>query len=154
MDGVLVDFIKGIKDRVNPSMTNSWDEWALIKKDTWAEVKKIGESFWTELEWTRDGKKLWDYIKKYNPIILTAKPRTVESSIKGKQKWITKHLGSGFSSKAIITTGPEKQNYANEKSILIDDSERNIQQWISKNGIAILHKNTNDTIKQLKRLGI
>ena len=154
MDGVLVDFIKGVQDRIDPTMTGDWDAWALIKKDTWAEIKKIGESFWLELEWTRDGKKLWNYIKKYNPIILTAKPRTVESSIKGKQKWISKYLGSNFTSKAIITTGPEKQNYANEKSILIDDSERNIQQWLSKDGIGILHKNTPDTIKQLKRIGI
>jgi len=154
MDGVLVDFIKGIQDRIDPTMNGDWDAWALIKKDTCAEVKKIGSSFWLDLEWTRDGKKLWEYIKKYNPIILTAKPRTVESAIKGKQQWISKHLGSNFTSKVIITTGPKKQNYANEKSILIDDSERNIKQWISKGGIGILHKNTNDTINQLKRLGI
>lgn len=151
MDGVLVDFIKGIQDKIDPSMDGDWDKWALIKKDTWKEIKKLGESFWSELEWTRDGKKLWNYIKKYNPTILTAKPRTVDVAIEGKKKWVKKNLGSY---NTIITTGPEKQNYANKNSILIDDSERNIKQWKSKEGIGILHKNTEDTIKQLKRLGI
>ena len=151
LDGVLVDFIKGIQDKVDPTMTGDWDEWVKIKKDTWSEVREMGASFWSDLEWTKDGKVLWSYIKKYNPIILTARPRTIKSAIKGKQQWVIQNLGPN---KTIVLLGVEKQKYADEKSILIDDSPRNIKQWKSKGGIGVLHKNTPNTINILGQLEI
>lgn len=157
LDGVLVDFIRGIKDNIDMSI-GTWGDWKAKKKKTsqhvWSEVAEIGASFWSELHWTKDGKQLWNYIKKYDPIILTARPKTVNSAIKGKQQWINKQLGSNASSKALIVLGIQKQDYADSNSILIDDNKRNIRQWKSKGGIGILHKNTNDTLKQLKELGI
>ena len=44
--------------------------------------------------------------------------------------------------------------YKDENKILIDDMEKNIQQWRDNGGIGILHTSTADTIKQLKELGI
>jgi len=35
---------------------------------------------------------------------------------------------------------------------LIDDLPRNIDPWIEAGGIGILHKNTEDTIKKLKKI--
>ena len=42
----------------------------------------------------------------------------------------------------------------NQIGRLIDDMERNIQQWKDKGGIGILHTSAADTIKQLKELGL
>jgi len=157
LDGVLVDFIRGIKDKID-SNVDDWSGWKLKKNMTnngvWDEVKKIGESYWSELEWTNDGKQLWNYIKKYDPIILTARPKTVHSAIEGKEKWINKHLGSGFVRTSLVVLGIQKQDHADGNSVLIDDNKRNIRQWKSKGGIGILHKNTSDTIKQLRKLEI
>ena len=54
----------------------------------------------------------------------------------------------------ILTPAKFKQKYAGENKILIDDMERNIQQWRDKGGIGILHTSAVDTIKQLKELGL
>ena len=157
MDGVLVDFMRGIQDNIDPTI-NTWNKWKLEKQKTnqhiWNEIQKLGSKYWSDLQWTKDGKQLWGYIEKYNPIILTARPKTVKEAIKGKQKWIGKHLGSKFLRTALIVLGIQKQDYANKNSILIDDSARNIRQWKSKGGIGILHKNTSDSIKQLKGLDL
>ena len=51
--------------------------------------------------------------------------------------------------------GPKtKSNYAKENAILIDDFASNIKRWEAAGGIGILHKNANDTIQQLKQLGL
>jgi len=156
LDGVLVDFIRGIRDKIDPTV-DDWGEWKLKKQKTndhiWDEIKKLSPKYWSDLHWTKDGKQLWTYIKKYDPIILTARPKLVKEAIKGKQDWINKHLGSKFLKTALIVLGIQKQDHAKKGSILIDDNKRNIRQWESKGGIGVLHKNTSDTIKQLKELG-
>ena len=154
MDGVLVDFISAVYKLFK---LKDFREWEKIGKDKYDEINKIGEKWWSEMDWLSDGKKLWNYLKKYNVTILSAAPKDKTShpiATEGKRNWLNKNIGSSYSSDAIITTAVEKQKWANKKSILIDDSERNIKQWINKGGIGILHKNTNDTIKQLKGLGV
>ena len=54
----------------------------------------------------------------------------------------------------ILANAEDKQNYSSPNSILIDDRPSNIEQWRNKGGIGILHINTNDTLKQLKKYGI
>ena len=44
---------------------------------------------------------------------------------------------------------PEKKNYANSRSILIDDTPKNIKEWIENGGIGIIHTDINRTIKEL-----
>ena len=153
MDGVLCNFIGGIQKHIDPTITK-WDIWKVKKSGLWNKVTEIGENFWSSLEWLDDGKKLWNYIKKYNTGILTAHPEDVGGSIKGKKKWIRKNLGPLYEKTAIITLGIKKQDYAEKNVILIDDNARNISQWKSKGGIGILHKNSMDTINQLKGIKI
>ncbi|MFW6047538.1 MAG: hypothetical protein ACOCP4_07135 [Candidatus Woesearchaeota archaeon] len=40
--------------------------------------------------------------------------------------------------------------FANENSILIDDMEKNIKEWVSGGGIGILHRSYRKTIKELE----
>ena len=47
-----------------------------------------------------------------------------------------------------------KKNYANANSILIDDMQKNIDQWRAAGGIGILHTSAASTIEQLKKLGL
>ena len=95
--------------------------------------------------------KLWDYIKKYNPILLSS-PSTSESSRIGKRLWVKKYMPS---TKLILAYPDQKANYAGEGKILIDDREEpNIRMWRDKGGIGILHTSASDTISQLKELGL
>lgn len=145
LDGVLVDFEKGYEEITGKPISSAGEG-----AEFWEPIHKMGEKFWADLEWMSDGKKLWKYIKPYNPIILSA-PSQEESSKKGKESWKENNLPDV---KMILTPARFKQKYAGENKILIDDMEKNTQQWRDKGGIGILHTSAADTIKQLKELGL
>jgi hypothetical protein len=56
--------------------------------------------------------------------------------------------------KLILSKAENKKDYARPNSILIDDNVKNIADWIGAGGIGILHTSAEDTIKQLKKLGL
>ena len=148
MDGVLVDFERGYNDltgKQTPGVDSTYD-----KNDFWSAITKAGAKFWAELNWMSDGQQLWDYIKQYNPKLLTAPSREKSSEI-GKQEWIDKNL-PGIP--VIFKQAKDKKDLAEPNAILIDDRKDNIQQWIDAGGIGIRHISTESTIKQLQKLGL
>jgi hypothetical protein len=147
MDGVLVDFDRGYQELTGIT-TQQAD--ANGTEAFWAPLSKAGAKFWITLDWMSDGKQLWDYIKKYNPILLSA-PSREESSKLGKRVWVKRELPGV---KLILKYASQKQEYASPTSILIDDRQKNIDQWEAAGGIGILHTNTANTIKQLQQLGL
>ena len=146
MDGVLVDFDKGYEDLTGQNIRNTF----VSGNDFWEPISKAGSKFWSELEWMKDGKQLWDYIKKYNPPLLSA-PSREESSRIGKQEWVDANLPGV---QLILRAAEKKKEFANPSSILIDDREKNIKEWEEAGGIGILHKSASDTIEKLKKLGL
>ena len=103
------------------------------------------------------GKQLWSYISKHDPHILSA---YVEESfdpncIPGKTAWLRKNTGLSNRSKINLVRRKEKKLFAKrgKPSILIDDYEKNVREFIANGGQAIHHTNTSKTISQLKRLG-
>lgn len=168
LDGVLVDFDGEIYRRasnqiLNPSnkiekdlknfLNNKKLHKNVFNKDTCPnpifqeylfQICRNNAKFWSNLFWKQDGKKLWNYIKQYNPIILSA-PVDKECE-EGKKIWIKKNLN--IENERIILD-KEKWKYA-EESILIDDLKSNIDLWIKNGGIGVLHRNSLETIKILK----
>jgi hypothetical protein len=102
------------------------------------------------MKWMSDGKQLWKYIQKYTPTLLSA-PSEESSSRFGKKEWVKNNLPGV---KLILSKAPDKKNYSGKEHILIDDRASNIQDWISKGGIGILHTSAEDTISQLQKLGL
>ena len=98
-----------------------------------------------------DGKQLWDYIKKYNPFILTAPTFNPESK-EGKRVWVTKHLDNVR--KLYFKSSTTKAEYSRKNRILIDDRAATVDDWNARGGIGILHTSAANTIKQLKQLGL
>jgi hypothetical protein len=147
MDSVLVDFDRGYQELTG--MTTQQAD-ANGVEAFWDPLSKAGAKFWITLQWMPDGKQLWDYIKKYNPILLSA-PSREESSKLGKRVWVKRELPGV---KLILKYASQKQEYASPTSILIDDRQKNIDQWKAAGGIGILHTNTANTIKQLQQLGL
>jgi hypothetical protein len=147
MDSVLVDFDLGYQELTG--MTTQQAD-ANGVEAFWEPLIKAGAKFWITLQWMPDGKQLWDYIKKYNPILLSA-PSREESSKLGKRVWVKRELPGV---KLILKYASQKQEYASPTSILIDDRQKNIDQWEAAGGIGILHTSTPDTIKQLQQLGL
>ena len=151
MDGVLTDFEKrfdhfsGMHPQEYEKKYGPEQFWHLI--DT-----KIGVRFWIGMDWMPEGKRLWDFIKPYKPDLLTS-PSRHNSSRLGKQLWAKNNLNP--KPKVIMAYSADKQRYANENSILIDDKKSNINEWAAKGGIAIRCKNGNvdHVIEKLTELG-
>ncbi|SVE39566.1 uncharacterized protein METZ01_LOCUS492420, partial [marine metagenome] len=62
MDGVLADFDQGVKDMIGGKFSDArWDE--------------LPVDFFLKLPPMKDASKLWGFIGKYEPFILTAIPR-------------------------------------------------------------------------------
>jgi FMN phosphatase YigB (HAD superfamily) len=151
MDGVLTDFesrfehYSGMLPKQYEEKHGSGPFWYLIDVT-------IGIKFWSEMNWMPHGQQLWDFIQPYKPDLLTS-PSRDNSSRLGKNLWVRNHLNPN--PKVIFAYSLDKQRYANENSILIDDKKSNIDQWASKGGIAIRCENgdVNHVIEKLKELG-
>ena len=115
--------------------------------------------WWVKLEWMPDGRELWDYIRVFNPYILTA-PMKQEGSKEGKRAWVKKNLQlpNGNQPEKVILNS-KKYLYANvgpTMNILIDDMTKNTVPWNEAtkdtDSVAILHTSAKDTIRQLEDL--
>lgn len=144
MDGVLTDFIKGYHKLTGKDITGQYH----TNDDFWDPINKAGYDFWINLEWTKDGKELWDYIKKYNPTVLSAPSRQDDSRV-AKHDWIKRELPGTH---LILRTAKNKKEFATPDSILIDDLIDNVNSWKESGGIAILHTSADNTIKELKKV--
>ncbi|MFW6046461.1 MAG: hypothetical protein ACOCP4_01575 [Candidatus Woesearchaeota archaeon] len=160
MDGVLVDFLKGA-NRVTKE-NGLGDNWLDVINDdnelAWKIINKEGEGFWANLDWLENGRKLWANINYYSPVILSAYPYSTENvqvkidGIMGKKEWIKKHIGEEYSRTAIICAREDKNMFADENSILIDDMEKNIKEWKRFGGIGILYKSYEKTMEELNEI--
>ena len=98
------------------------------------------------------GKELWNFISPYKPDLLTSPSRDNNSRL-GKNLWVKNNLNP--KPKVIFAYSKDKQRYANENSILIDDKKSNIAEWISSGGIAfrVRKGDIGPAIQGLKELG-
>lgn len=146
MDGVLADFESGYEELTGIDLRGEFKK----GDDFWDPIKAAGVGFWAGLKWMPDGQELWDYLKPFNPVLLSAPSREQSSRI-GKHVWV-KHKIPG--TKLILRYAKQKQELATPESILIDDRQVNIDQWEAAGGIGILHTSTANTIQQLQKLGL
>lgn len=152
MDGVLCDFAGRFDHFTGMSPSEYKDEKG--NKMFWKIIDEVGEVFWSGMDWTPRGKELWRFIEPYRPQLLTS-PSFQQSSRDGKLLWASKNLPSWV--KVNFRQAKNKQEFANPKTIIIDDKDSTIEQWSSKNGIAIHHPenttNLTPIFNKLKELG-
>ena len=149
MDGVIADFVKFTTDHLGTKFTD--DHW-----------KDLPDDMFFQLPPMPDAKKLWGFIGKLKPAILTAIPRQGRGPIsaraaKDKTKWMKKHFGVDRD-RVYPVQRINKANFAKDgkdgrPNILIDDHMKNIKQFRDKGGIGIHHTSAANTIAQLKKLG-
>ena len=158
MDNVIVDFRLAFKEKVG-EYPEPWE--AKNGKDAfWDLVKSWGEEFWVTLPWMPDGKELWSYIEKYEPIILSAAMAGYQR--RGKAAWLAREVGytdtpatdpASWKGQSKIILHKDKWAFAIDPTdILIDDTDRKIKPWVEKGAIGILHTSTQNTISELKKL--
>jgi len=149
MDGVLADFEKGVRDQIG----------GVFDDDRWPELP---DDFFLNLEPMPDAKKLWGFIKQYDPFILTAIPRSSRGPIskratKDKIRFMKRWFGVD-SDRIYPVTRKNKKNFAKDgrdgrPNILIDDHIGNIREFKSAGGLGIHHKSSSKTISELKNIG-
>ncbi len=153
MDGVIVDFQRGVKELTGTSVV----EFGRSLGRMWKAVAGVGD-FYTKLQWMPDGKELWEALAPLGPSILTGVPHG-HGWADQKRVWIREHL-SYFPKTIIKTPGRTKLDCAlsafnltaipeDETWILIDDTPRMGAPWTQGGGKFILHKNTVATLEEL-----
>jgi len=158
MDGVLTDFERRFEQFAGVTP----DEFMAQKKIEFGEEKaneqfwdlidnQIGVRFWAGMPWMPEGEKLYQYIKKSKPTILTS-PSREESSRIGKGVWVKRNMPNVPVKFGYKASG--KAKYAGPNKILIDDREDNIQAWKAAGGIGILFKSTEQVKNELSKLGL
>jgi len=151
MDGVLTDFesrfehFTGMHPQEYEKKNGTEQFWHLIDV-------KVGVRFWVGMNWMPQGEQLWNFIKKFNPSLLTSPSRDNNSRL-GKSLWVRNKLSP--KPKVIFAYSKDKQRYASPNSILIDDKPSNIEEWKAAGGIAFRVKNGDivPALQGLKELG-
>lgn len=153
MDGVLADFDRAARKALGHS-----EHGHNINDDEYAKIGKL-KGFWENIPPMRDFDIYWNFIKKFDPHILTAYPSTWDDphAVQGKRSWNRKYTKVA-SEKLHIVSRKSKKLFAKDKetgkpNILIDDYLKNVNEWREAGGIGILHTNAISTIMQLKNLG-
>lgn len=151
MDGVICDFEKAVKD-LGPGLAAglSKDANPEDKETMWKTIDKAGADFWANMEWTEDGKKIWELVKDLNPVLLSS-PGKIRFAPAGKENWVKKNIPG-----TPLFLETDKYQYAqgveNEGAILIDDTQENISTWEKAGGKGILHETVEKTEAELKKL--
>ena len=149
MDGVVADFIAFTTEILGTKFKDEyWDE---LPNDMFLQLPKM-----------KDADVLWNYIKQFDPFMLTAVPRESRGPIakrawKDKTRWMKKNFRLP-EDKMRIVLRKNKKNFAMDgrdkrPNVLIDDHKGNIKEWESAGGIGVHHINANLTITQLKKIG-
>lgn len=153
MDGVLVDFdgyfIKNFGISYN----------SLHKADAWKHVESI-PNFFKKLPPLPNAKTLFTEVSSVvgNPVsleILTAKPKRTGHLITcavDKAHWIRRHIDKDIFINC-VDGWDNKKHFCQPNDILIDDCQRNCDDWENSGGIAILYSDEalDKVIKELKK---
>ena len=162
LDGVLVDFVSGINkcmgisENTVASIRNWWEKYDIPfeQVNSYCTI-----DFWQNLAWLSNGKEILsavlDKFSQPNIFLLTT-PMPNSGSWTGKFKWVQKHLPL-FTKQLIITMAP-KALFAGSDILLIDDYDKNIEEFITAGGKGCLvprssnkfHFCTNRTVEVVK----
>ena len=157
MDEVLCDFVGGaltihgwtweqFEQKTQPGRWGLPELLGLSKADFWMPINRMGSQFWTDLvpmPW------LYDLIALIEPICLEWKivttPSRHPSSAAGKLQWMERYLRT-HNQKYDLTN--DKSGLANENTILIDDRETTVREFIAAGGHGIVFPARHNSLLQ------
>jgi 5'(3')-deoxyribonucleotidase len=146
MDGVLVDFdggackIHGVASPwLKPENLGKWGaekEFGFSYDDFWL---PMGETFWAKLKWTAEGQEILAITERVfgrENICLMTTPCQTAGCAAGKIEWIKKNMPTEYREQFML--GFQKYFCAHTDTILIDDSDKNVNAFRAHGGSAIL----------------
>lgn len=151
MDGVLVDFIKGVSEMIGKPLT------ADDKGHTEYDERKqelTDKRLFRNLPPMVDYHELIGYVKHTGlpwEILTAAGAINRNIVVYDKNEWIKQYVDPYV----VVTctySGTQKAVFATKGNVLIDDRPKNIKAWEDAGGIGILHKSAKHTIEELKKM--
>ena len=155
MDGVMVDFLGGLHRSLGvpydindyPYEKGKWNMLTDIRgfDDIPATFEQCNDactkSFWANLQWTSDGHDILRAVTyKFAPtrihLLTTCMPNPETKS--GKIEWVERHLPMYLDRTIILGSGMLKGGYAKPDALLIDDCDKNIDEFITAGGRGLL----------------
>ncbi len=158
MDGVLADFDRGVRELCGMEAQDQGMRSPAMDDLMWEEIKKI-DHFYDRLDLMPGAKEMFDAV--YGVYgdrceILTGirkEKRGIVTAAEDKISWMKRILSDKVkvnicyrAEKIDRCTGPE--------TVLIDDLKKNIDEWQEAGGTGILHVSAEETMKEMKKLGI
>ena len=148
MDGVLSDWEAQFKRYSGGITVDTYDS-LYGKKNRFKLVNKNSTDYYANMPWMKDGKLLYNFVNSFPNVEILSHAPDAKSKV-GKQQWL-KDKGIKFEAN-LVPNRKDKSKFATSDSILIDDREDVVSDFINAGGKAILHTNSIDTIHQLKEI--
>ena len=148
MDGVIADFDKRYKARYKMEPREAEEHKEFDKFFT----QFIDDGEFATLDLMPDALQLINYLRSLDvptEILSSSASEKRDPQIRPqKLEWLEKN---GIEFNPIIVPGKRhKKDYSNKNTLLIDDTQVNIDQWRREGGIGILHADAQTTINILK----
>lgn len=168
MDGVLVDFERGIKEAFGVSYPKGRipdPEFFAWRKDLFDNISEKGPLFWESLPQMPGALELYREAKEITHDIrfITAWPaawkdfRLTDQCRFGKKSWLLRNLGFDASMRINLSYAHDKHTYCDSLKyfdVIIDDRESTINEWQDVGGHAIHYTSFEQAMDSLKDLKI
>ena len=148
MDGVLSDWEAQFKRYSGGIPVDTYDS-LHGKQNSFKLVNKNSPEYYANMPWMKDGKLLYNFVNSFPNVQILSHAADAKSKI-GKQQWL-KDKGITFEAN-LVPNRKDKSKFTTADSVLIDDREDVVNDFINAGGKAILHKDSIDTINQLKEI--
>jgi 5'(3')-deoxyribonucleotidase len=139
MDGVLTNFDAHAKanDKFNEKGQPKWEE--------------LDFDWWKTMPAYEGAKTFFDDLGKRGNTRFLSAPILNAGCFRGKAEWIREFMRNRFGLlKLVIARAEDKNLMARPHHILVDDRQKNIDEWVAAGGIGILHKGDYaDTLKRI-----
>ena len=146
MDGVLVNFVAGACEKLGISDpygegSKILGKWNMFQNTGYPEHvhNAWDKSFWAQLPKMHDADAIVKMVVSYftwDQVVIFSKPSTHPDCIAGKLEWLQKHYPR-LSNQFLF--GTNKSCSAHPRAVLIDDSDKNVDQFRDAGGRAILY---------------
>lgn len=149
LDGVIVDFLKGaIEAGIYNPETGKMDEQKLEDADAgfWSGLPSIVEGMWLY-------SRLYAYSKKKDFTLYVLSHAINDAAREGKKEWIEKNLHINPMNVVFVAKRRDKNDFADSETVLIDDYEKNCEEFEKSGGKAVLfhRKDMKKTLEDLRK---
>jgi 5'(3')-deoxyribonucleotidase len=144
MDGCLTDFDRQFRKFSGGLSPEEYKRRGEVETSL---LKKVGQGFWSELEWIQGGRELYDVAVSHFEVVRILSSAGTGKDVnqykivqRGKIEWLEKNIPSIEKRNIIIVPFASlKSRHSGTERILVDDKLSTINQWDLKGGIGLLH---------------